>query len=750
VLLHDTAPDSWECRQAAFEGEGGLHAPDALREPQLAGGEALYEVPAACLQYRIELAPGASQRLRFAFGPARDEAGVRDLRARYLHGDDGFERALTERALALAPAADALELHTPDAHLDAFVQPWLCRQALYLGEGHRFCTDPQTRNYLQDAMGLGFLQPQAARAALLRVLEQQEDDGGLPDGILLHPEAELKYINQIPHSDHALWLPICLASWLQESGDYGLLQQRVRDRHGREANVAQRVEQALHWLLRRRDGRGLSLIGHGDWCDPMNMVGPLGHGVSGWLSIALIHALRVWAGLCDEAADLIESNPAATLRAEADALATAVQTWLWDGDWFARGITDGGRRFGVRADDEGRIFLNPQAWSLLADLPTQDQRARLLDAVDTHLQTPSGLALCDPPFTRLHEDIGRVTQKFPGSAENGSVYSHAVAFHINGLYAAGEGERAYALPPTAALRRLGRRPRPRPAAELSAQLLPRRPSAVPADRRPQQPAAELGRGGLAAARPAAWAVRSVRRTPGPALRTAAASGLGRGTHPPALPRQPAQHPVPAARGTAAAQPRRNDVGRAPPARAAAGASLSAARAGADAMSPPRLLVCMGVSGCGKSTLASALSARLDWPLLEGDDYHSDANRAHMAAAQPLSEAMREPWLASICSALRARSTDCVLACSALRRSHRARLRALGWRTRFLLLEISPDAARQRLEQRSGHFMPASLVDSQLETLEWPLGEADVSRLDAQLPLRELVLLSLIETDRLPA
>jgi cellobionic acid phosphorylase len=177
----------------------------------------------------------------------------------------------------------------------------------------------------------------------------------------------------------------------------------------------------------------------------MNMVGPLGHGVSGWLSIALIHALRVWAGVCDEAADLIEPNPATALRAESDALAAAVNTWLWDGDRFARGITDGGRRFGVRADDEGRIFLNPQAWSLLAGLPTQAQRTRLLEAVDTHLQTPSGLALCDPPFTRLHEDIGRVTQKFPGLAENGSVYSHAVAFHINGLYAVGEGERAYAL-----------------------------------------------------------------------------------------------------------------------------------------------------------------------------------------------------------------------------------------------------------------------------------------------------------------
>lgn len=168
------------------------------------------------------------------------------------------------------------------------------------------------------------------------------------------------------------------------------------------------------------------------------------------------------------------------------------------------------------------------------------------------------------------------------------------------------------------------------------------------------------------------------------------------------------------------------------------------------MSSPRLVVCMGVSGCGKSTLAQALSTRLGWPMLEADNFHNEKNRSHMAAGRPLTEAMREPWLASICSALRARGSDCVLACSALRRAHRARLRALGWQTRFLLLEINPDGARQRLQQRSGHFMPASLVDSQFETLEWPLGEPDVSRLDAQLPLRELVLQSLIELDREPA
>ncbi len=162
------------------------------------------------------------------------------------------------------------------------------------------------------------------------------------------------------------------------------------------------------------------------------------------------------------------------------------------------------------------------------------------------------------------------------------------------------------------------------------------------------------------------------------------------------------------------------------------------------MTAPRLVVCMGVSGCGKSTLAQALATRLGWPMLEADDFHNETNRSHMAAGRPLTEAMREPWLASICSALRARGNDCVLACSALRRAHRERLRALGWNTRFLLLEINPEGARQRLQQRSGHFMPASLVDSQFETLEWPLGEADVSRLDARMAPRELLLQALID------
>src|SRR5690606_24028856 len=105
-------------------------------------------------------------------------------------------------------ARGCIEVETPDPWFDAFVNHWLPRQVFYHGDSNRLTTDPQTRNYLQDHMGMAYLDPQAARAALLRALSQQAPDGAMPDGILLVEGAQLKYINQVPHTDHCVWLPV--------------------------------------------------------------------------------------------------------------------------------------------------------------------------------------------------------------------------------------------------------------------------------------------------------------------------------------------------------------------------------------------------------------------------------------------------------------------------------------------------------------------------------------------------------------
>ncbi len=131
-----------------------------------------------------------------------------------------------------------------------------------------------------------------------------------------------------------------------------------------------------------------------------------------------------------------------------------------------------------------------------------------------------------------------------------------------------------------------------------------------------------------------------------------------------------------------------------------------------------MIVVMGVSGSGKTSVAAALAKRLAVPFLEGDTLHSDANHAKMAAGLPLDDADRAPWLAAVADWMAAHPAG-VVACSALRRAYRDRLREGAPAARFVLLHPPPAVLEARLAQRTGHFMPPSLLPSQLATLEMP-------------------------------
>jgi len=141
---------------------------------------------------------------------------------------------------------------------------------------------------------------------------------------------------------------------------------------------------------------------------------------------------------------------------------------------------------------------------------------------------------------------------------------------------------------------------------------------------------------------------------------------------------------------------------------------------------------MGVSGCGKSTVGQALAHRLDGQFVEGDDYHPDANVAHMAAGHPLTDAMRWPWLDKFADAVneQRQTAVTVFACSALRKSYRDHLRAAIPDLQVAYLEVSQELVARRMSERQGHFMPASLLGSQFATLEAPL-TATVSTSAAQ-------------------
>jgi gluconokinase len=144
------------------------------------------------------------------------------------------------------------------------------------------------------------------------------------------------------------------------------------------------------------------------------------------------------------------------------------------------------------------------------------------------------------------------------------------------------------------------------------------------------------------------------------------------------------------------------------------------------------IVVMGVSGSGKTTVARGIADATGWLMAEGDDFHPPENVAKMRSGRPLDDEDRWPWLRRVAEWIgehERSGTSSVVTCSALKRSYRDLLRHGHPSVRFCLLEADVDVIRDRIEHRSGHYMPASLLDSQVATLEPLQPDEDGVRVD---------------------
>jgi gluconokinase len=153
-----------------------------------------------------------------------------------------------------------------------------------------------------------------------------------------------------------------------------------------------------------------------------------------------------------------------------------------------------------------------------------------------------------------------------------------------------------------------------------------------------------------------------------------------------------------------------------------------------------ILILMGVSGSGKTRVGRLLAAELGWPFYEGDEFHPPANIAKMSQGVPLNDDDRAPWLARLGAAmdeLIVAGRSAIFTCSALKKEYRDTLRQGRPAVRLVYLKGSFAMIQERLAERSGHYMPASLLASQFQALEEPAGEG-VLAVDAALEPAEIV------------
>ncbi|XHR30964.1 MAG: GH36-type glycosyl hydrolase domain-containing protein [Chthoniobacteraceae bacterium] len=437
----DRRPASAETNHREFLGGNGPHNPAGLHLPNLGGNEAHYEPSVIVMQYPLSLASQETDTLNFVFGPAKDRNDIERLIGTYLSGD-GVEKSIAKVQAYLESIRPAIHVETPDSDFNHFINYWLPQQIHFCGGILRMEGDPCVRNAYQDAMGATFILPRKARYWFYTICAHQHTDGSMPHGAPLADGVDVFLINTIPHRDMNVWPPLAISYYMKETGDMSILDEYVGFKDGDEkASVFEHVCRGLEWQLGDRTERNLCRLGQGDWDDPLNMAGWKEKGESVWLTEALAIALDTWAEVAEQIGD---KKRAARYRDEAAVSRATINQLAWDGSWYARGTTDDGLWFGTKQDTEGKVFLNAQSWAMICGAVDSPKRVNdCVQAVNEYLMSPSGPMTMGPAFTHMREDIGKITQKTPGTAENGSVYAHAAAFYAYGLFRVRRGEEGF-------------------------------------------------------------------------------------------------------------------------------------------------------------------------------------------------------------------------------------------------------------------------------------------------------------------
>ncbi|WOO41469.1 GH36-type glycosyl hydrolase domain-containing protein [Rubellicoccus peritrichatus] len=391
---------------------GSIARPEALLENWPTETRPI-QSPALAGYIDCELAPHTNKSMLFTLGlVSKDQQSSSSLSTK-----SQVESSRQKQTDWFKNLYEQIEVATPDAEFDLFVNTWIKHQLTYCaywnrGWGKGF------RDSNQDAWAFTLLDPARSRDMILDCLPYQYADG--------RTVRRWAPIVRDQYNDGGTWLIFATHAYLSETGDTDILNHVSPFFESDESgSVYEHLKRGADYLWDNRGDRGLCLMPFGDWNDRLTGIGKDGKGQSVWTTMALLESLKK----LEEIARLTNKSEDVTCFSERHTcLLEVLRKEAWNGKWYSRAFNDAGDPVGSPDCAEGAIYLLPQAWSILCGIATDEQIPQLIKAVHEELETVHGFRLLSPPYSKYDPSIGHLSATPPGQLENGGNYCHGTMF----------------------------------------------------------------------------------------------------------------------------------------------------------------------------------------------------------------------------------------------------------------------------------------------------------------------------------
>lgn len=390
---------------------------------------------AAAFVYNFEVLPQECVCFSTVMGACVDRNEAKTLTADFVNGKGQAYAELTKVKTFFENYTKIKKTFSDDENVNNFASFWQVKQILCMAMTKRFTQEFSIRNSLQDAMGLGYVDKEKAREYFIKCIRIQKQDGSIIQHGVWDDRFPPRGLGLLYMKDGPSWLVVCVSNYVLDNGDYDFLNTVVPYRDGGEDTIWNHLLKAVAFMWKDRGMFGLSLLGDGDWTDPINGPGRKGKGVSTWTSMAFVYGMRLLVRISERiGADCSDLNDKI---AEMDK--NIVENCFKE-DRFIAGIDDDGEPYGCKEDKEGNLFLNMHSWAIISGVAKGEILTRCIEVIE-ELTTPVGVLVMKPPFTKWNPKFGKISVKQAGKDENGSAYCHASAFAAYAMFKVGQREK---------------------------------------------------------------------------------------------------------------------------------------------------------------------------------------------------------------------------------------------------------------------------------------------------------------------